>query len=778
MANSNFAQKWLKIFAVLSLLLASFSPALLIIKSQAATLGVGTLAPGTSWDTGNHTYSSGQLGNSSSYVAGNNQGQAVVNGNWFNLVNNTPSTVGYAVFQGALSTSSLSTNAAFSMSATIKLENTSGGKWSDIGDAIGFILTPSSASQLAANVQTAQASAQGLGIQGLPNSYFLGRDLYSNLGDSFNNIDGVPGVLGTGWQSGGGDVITIRNTSATGALNAASYPSGTTTNTQDGQAWCEAEDNGYVAGVSTGRASTAQEPVSMSWTPDATNTAAAGYNSGTLTFNLIAQTISNNALLFASSVNGGTAGYTITTHCSLSNTVSLGFIAGTGANYGNLSVSLNTTNATVAVPRGTQTVLANYVRSTDGAPIQGFNQQSTILANVNDTIAVLAPSSTATSPATPGLADTYNYVAPAAPAGYSYLSSKSVQVQNYDNSATNPNVLNLQYQPLPQSGQVSYAWADNTPGYNGNPGKLQAELPANQSLSGLTGDALSFSVNIPAGYSVANVVGPDGKSYDSLAAAQAANPYFVDSSVNNNAFKITLAAQQQTVSFKVNVSAGEDAPAAPDTQTITTGLTGAMISASDVSKVQSWYDDWLKGNTGWFTSSYSDPTGSQYNDINAKLQDAVNGFSSYILADSNLYQASVAYSGSISLDAANSINFGNHTISPAIQSYTGKLDKAVVVNDNRASSQRSGWTVTVAEQTPLTQQNVPNGSVLNNAVSYKNQVLSSTPIVLMSLDQGVAGTTTVLPASSQDFTLKMLIEAQTNGANFQGTLIWNLSVGP
>lgn len=73
-----------------------------------------------------------------------------------------------------------------------------------------------------------------------------------------------------------------------------------------------------------------QEPITVTWTPDTTNTGAAGYTSGTLAFNLQAQTTSNGALIGASAVNGGTAGYTISTKMSLQNSLSIGFVGGTG----------------------------------------------------------------------------------------------------------------------------------------------------------------------------------------------------------------------------------------------------------------------------------------------------------------------------------------------------------------------------------------------------------------------------------------------------------------
>ena len=129
------------------------------------------------------------------------------------------------------------------------------------------------------------------------------------------------------------------------------------TNTQNGTAYTFATDTSYALGVASPITSSVQEPITVTWTPDATNTASTGYTSGTLTFNLIAQTTSNGALIGASAVNGGTGGYTLTTHTNLQNSLTVGFVGGTGGNYGNLSVSLN--GATITGSKGTEPVPIN-----------------------------------------------------------------------------------------------------------------------------------------------------------------------------------------------------------------------------------------------------------------------------------------------------------------------------------------------------------------------------------------------------------------------------------
>ncbi|MFK5235278.1 KxYKxGKxW signal peptide domain-containing protein, partial [Lactococcus lactis] len=316
-------------------------------KAQAASVSSGTLVPGnTSYDTGGHTYSGTEFANSSNYAL---YGKAVVASNWINLVSSTANSVGLGIFNGSVS--AISATTGFTLKSTIKVD--SGSSLTDFtksGDAIGVILTGASKAQLAANAQSSQATNDGLGIRGLPNTVFLGRDLYSNLSNvstgSLTGIDGSATV--NGWTDGPGVVMAIRNTDSSGTLQAANYPSlgsaapySPVTNTQNGTAYTFATDTSYALGVASPITSSVQEPITVTWTPDATNTASTGYTSGTLTFNLIAQTTSNGALIGASAVNGGTGGYTLTTHTNLQNSLTVGFVGGTGGNYGNLSVSLN-----------------------------------------------------------------------------------------------------------------------------------------------------------------------------------------------------------------------------------------------------------------------------------------------------------------------------------------------------------------------------------------------------------------------------------------------------
>ena len=78
--------------------------------------------------------------------------------------------------------------------------------------------------------------------------------------------------------------MAIRNTDSSGTLKAANYPSlgsaapySPVTNTQNGTAYTFATDTSYALGVASPITSSVQEPVTVTWTPDATNTASTGY---------------------------------------------------------------------------------------------------------------------------------------------------------------------------------------------------------------------------------------------------------------------------------------------------------------------------------------------------------------------------------------------------------------------------------------------------------------------------------------------------------------------
>lgn len=565
-------------------------------KAHAATTSSGTLVPGTNYDTGGHTYSGTEFAQASNYLT---YGTANIASPWINLVTNTQSSVGLGIFNGSVS--SISASSGFTLKATIKVDMTNGilggllQNWESAGDALGIVLSGASKQQLQTNAQSSNATGSGLGIRGLPNTVFLGRDLYSNLtSDDGTTTNGVDGTPSSGWSSGSGNVIAIRSTNSAGAMANATYPNGTTTGTTTGQAWMQADDSTLLAGLTN--PNTVTEPVSVTWTPDATNTGAAGFTSGTLSFSLTSQ---NSALL------GSTKTYTITTKMSLQNSLSIGFLGATGGNAGALSVSLN--GATLTGNKGTQLVPVNYLNKVTGQAIPSMTQ-SNITANVNDTIgaSLSAPSSD-----TPD-SNTYTYVIPAAPTGYSANSASTTTVvattpasttntsattvQNFIVGQTNPNILNVSYTPIQQT--VNFNWA------RAGTSTVPATLPANKSYgaagTGVTTDTSVVTDNpfasttllknytsdltsaVPAGYNITSITNgtstyTGATTAATLAAFTAANPTVSASQASNN-YTVTLTAAAQTATFNYGyVSTAQHTPAVP-TSLSASGTTGANVT--------------------------------------------------------------------------------------------------------------------------------------------------------------------------------------------------------
>ncbi|PPA68264.1 KxYKxGKxW signal peptide domain-containing protein [Lactococcus lactis] len=542
-------KKWLYGATALSLTVTSILPvgnlAFLpkIEKAQAATTSSGTLVAGQTYNTGGGTYSGTEFANANNYTLYGSP-KPIVAGNWLNLVSNTKPSVGIGIYNGAVSTVSSAT--AFSLSTTIKVDPGTTGNFQNTGDSLGIILTGVSQNLLQANVQNANSTGAGLGIEGLANTIFIGRDLYSNLSASTSGsvvFNGPDGTVSNGWSDGGGNVIAIRQTDSSGQLIQANYPSGTTNNS-NGQAWMQAADDTAVGTIGA-----VSEPIKISWAPDST-TAPAGYTHGTLTFSL---TTSNNYGGVAG-IGGSPKTYTISTTTNLPNALTVGFVASTGGNTGNLSVSLN--GATITGTKGTANVPVNYLNKLTNQPISNMTA-STINANVGDTIGAILPGAT-TNPA-----DTYDYTIPAAPNGYQPVSSTTtsvsspVTVQNFLVGTTNPNAINVSYTPSQQT--VSFNWAKAT-------GTTLATLPTNLAYgaagTGVTTDtsvvtdnpfsnttslsnyATTLTNAVPAGYNITSISNgtatyTGATTAATLAAFTAANPTVSATSTNNN-YTVTL----------------------------------------------------------------------------------------------------------------------------------------------------------------------------------------------------------------------------------------------
>ncbi|KZK06643.1 hypothetical protein AB996_1139 [Lactococcus cremoris] len=573
-------KKWLYGATSFMLLAGGIEPAftpLMLKTTQAATVSSGQLISGGSYNTGGAQYSGAEFSNANNYKL---YGTAAISGNWLNLVSNTSSSVGIGIFNGSVS--SISASTGFKLSATIKVDDGTLGNFEKAGDALGFILTGASGTQLAANAQSTNASGSGLGIRNLPNTVFLGRDLYSNLtsddGSSTNGVDGSPS---NGWQSGGGNVIAIRSTNSAGVMANANYPTGTTTGTTTGQAWMQADDSNLLAGII--QPSTVQEPVSVSWTPDATNTAGTGFTSGTLSFSL---TSDNSPLI------GSAKTYTITTHTNLQNSLTIGFVGGTGGNYGNLSVSLN--GATITGYKGAEPVLVNYLNKNTGSAIPAMSSASTITANVNDTIgaALSAPTPTSSD------ANTYTYVVPAAPSGYTAntvsgattimalnpaTTSSATVVTNFIQGTANPNVLNVAYTPNSQSATFNYSLAAGTTGSawgatssaSVTSGYTDGAIAAPSVTSAASGYTTSYVYNNSSYSTLTSAESAYASSYSAVAGTFAgANP--------NPTFTLVASANSQAVTTTTawTASNAPGASSAAATGSLQAGLPSATQYAS------------------------------------------------------------------------------------------------------------------------------------------------------------------------------------------------------
>ena len=344
-----------------------------------------------------------------------------------------------------------------------------------------------------------------------------------------------------------------------------------------------------------------------------------------------------------------------------------------------------------------------------------------------------------------------------------------------------------------QNGTISYNWASNVPGQNGVVGKLQATLPATTAISGLVGETIKLSPDIPTGYGIDKVVAPDGKTYTdsttpgmtALQAAQAANPKFI---VGPNNFVITLKALEQDVTLKVNVdqNSGSGAPTAPQPYTIATLLTGAPIDGPSIDKAQKWLNDWITNNAaGWSVKDFLDPNLVSY--VNSGLSSAVTGAGGVAFFKNNVYQVNLIYSGSIGFSSVPSqIDFGKNPVVPVDKSYQGMLDNSVVVSDTRAPNLATSWTVSVSQSSPI--QEVINNGVdtpvsggisFMNYLSYDGKVLTNNPQVVHSKSTGEVGDTVVIDKASPSlFALKVPSSFQKVNSEFKGTLSWTLTSAP
>ena len=862
-------------FLMMSSLITVFNLDVRPISAATATTApnplpsAGPLVPGTTtYDTGDHSWSAAQWANANDFVgvstsstasfdganapgniAKQNGSTPWTNGGWFDLVNSGAGNGAYAMLSGAVNMSQ-----AFQISSTFRATGSS--DWAAAGDSLGFFMTPNNVSTVTASASG--ATGKGLGIQGLSDSYFIGRDLYSNLGSgSTGDVDGTQGA----WVTGPGSVLAIRSTDSTGNLMTSGVNYSNIQNstngaqaTQNGSAYIDAADNtGTTLGISNGtRGSQMTEYWTMFWNPDSTNTAAAGFTSGTLMLRIN----KNGNTNYPTASNGD---YWISTHVNMQNTMNIGYVGATGQQSGALSVNVPSNNGFNAA-KGTKTLTVNYLNSATGAPITAM-PSTQITGNTRDTFTVAAPGGTGSYTASSaGTNGTYTYVAPKAPTGYSFCkvtygtagttaetSTAPFTLVNFDATtvSTNPNQINVYYTPAANAGSVNYFYQSGTPGTAtatdafGDSGLASpssnltaagftagtaANLPSNQSLSGMTDNALSVTLNtIPAGYHIDHIIAPDGKSYSTIAAATAANPNYTVSVANGgtnaraNNFVVVLAANTQTAQITVvadttGLASTIAVPSTTNAYSLGSGLTGAAISSSNLTSLSNQITSDLTGSAfaNWSVGNIVAPNGNSVKstgNLTADLTTAIAQNPNFS-ANSNNFVIHLTYAGSLTLTAPNTIDFGTHNITgQAGTGYKAQLDNNVTVTDSRANPQP--WTISVAVTQALQQVQTDNsgnpltdssGNFLpvagglsfdgdldfagsfNNGKPVNPQVMTiGTQIPVYTQATATSGTVTVLNASSATaagFYLQVPLQNQKPNVKFAGKFTWTISNVP
>lgn len=398
-----------------------------------------------------------------------------------------------------------------------------------------------------------------------------------------------------------------------------------------------------------------------------------------------------------------------------------------------------------------------------------------------------------------------NFVMPTLPAGYTVSNVLAPNNVNYSSVAAalaannyfiaGVNNFKVTISAMAQSGTVSYSWASDVPGQNGVAGELQATLPSTTSLSGVTGGAINFTSMIPTGYGIDTVTAPDGKIYTdtttpgmtALEAAKAANPTFVNGA---NDFTISLKALMQKLELNVvaDQASGPNPPTTPNPYIIDNNVTGAPIDSFSIDKAQNWLNEWIDNNAiGWSIKDYTDPNGLSY--TNSDLASVISGSGGVFLSQNNVYKVNLVYEGNITFSSVPTTIIFGQTSNPIVSSdktYSGILDKPVIVSDTRATSLLTPWTVSVTQVSAIQEMdqidnNIPlsGGISFMNYLSYDSTVLTNDPQVVYSKSEGTIGDTNIIAANAESlFTLKVPVDFQKINTNFKGTLEWTLTSAP
>lgn len=477
-----------------------------------------TLNPGGTVDTGNHTWTLGDFQTPGNFtpVGKNTSGASWSSISTYDFGTNQRDTGSWLPFNGAVDM----TQPLSLVGSTYASAGWFGaGSGSQLGDANGVLLTNLSSSQLSGG-----STGGNLGIGNLGSgTYFIG-----------NNYSYQKTFIFLGSYYNTATVIAQGNGAGKNVLNASSdYP---------------ANNNSC-------------NNFEMYWTDPVLNSD--GTVTGTMKY---------------TSRNSNTD-YVASAKLTVQKSMSIGFMAATGGNYSQMTVTI----VSVDAGKGVQPVNVNYLNSATGgqlAPKGSAWKNSTITANVGDNIGVVPQGNTTST------SDNYDYFAPVAPTGYTFKSTSSaVTVQNFPSGTANPNQINVSYTPSAQTGEFTF---------NYNPTAQQTPaVPLKLLVSGVTDQLFSASSlnvqknlrdKVPAGYYISKITSASGKATSgattdaTIEAFFALNPSF-DTTTDNNQYQVTLAPTNQLgqVSFDYNNSVPTNPPALPGTIQLS-GLTGSDLS--------------------------------------------------------------------------------------------------------------------------------------------------------------------------------------------------------
>lgn len=520
-------------------------------KVEAATSITGTLVPGETVDTGNHTLDSTfqQNKNNWSVLSGSTSWWQMQDDNYFRLANSQTGSWTYHVMNATID---FSKPVSISVPYDYKIANDDVYTW---GDAAGFFLTPEDKATIQKNASS--ATGKYLGIQGLPNSYFVGRDPWNNQGFDSSKSEGTS------------NNIAIRQTDALGKIE---------TSNSATPGWPQQSAKLRNNFGATGETQT------LTWTNISAN------GDGTYTGTLSLTTLDSDSL---STVGPVSIQRTVT----MRRQMTFGSIGITGANTGIIREGNATSAASFSATKGTSSIKINYIDNITNTLIKQA-PASSIIANTGDTIGV--------TNGTLNSLDTYDYAAPKID-NYTFLKGGSTTVVSSDTSAATSSEINVYYNYTPkiETATLQFYYSKGTPGtgevtdaltglVGGSPestiSKVEGLAPALPDSLTTTGDYGSplkdflGDSGIPLGYEMDYVVGPDGKdgkTYPDLKTAMAANPNYEDIETNAwaNYFSVYLKGRKSTAKFTYKYVEGTrpNAPTLPD-PFVQTGVTGGVVS--------------------------------------------------------------------------------------------------------------------------------------------------------------------------------------------------------